>query len=448
VSGGGRRVASSGRSGGPGGGRLARLAGNAGWNLADQVLSTVSNAALTVLVAQIVDEAVFGAFMTAFLVFSLFIAVERALVGQVLSIRHSAETRIGMRGVAARALGTTVTLSVPAGLLVIVVGLLLGGTLRGPLVAVGVVLPLLLLQDTCRMIFFAQSRAKRAAGNDTLWAVVQFAATAVLLVAGLATATSMIVVWGAAAGVATVFAAVQLQAAPRLSATGGWVREHRGLLGYLLPEALTTTGGDKASIFAVGGIVGAAGLGAVSGARQVLNPLQVVTGAAVNFAMPEIARREHLSPRVRRLVGLGLGGGIAALSVAYTGAILLLPDAVGHFVLKDSWTGIRSTLLPMGVFTACAGACAGPFIVIAAMGHAKRTFRLTVLATVLLVIGMPLGAVLGGAPGAAWGMCLAKAIEIPFWIATLFRVVGEGPVRRQVAPREVAGGPESAAVAA
>jgi O-antigen/teichoic acid export membrane protein len=255
-------------------------------------------------------------------------------------------------------------------------------------------------------------------------------------------------VWGGAAAVATLVAAVQLQAVPQPSATAGWVREHRSLLGYLLPEALTTTGGDKASIFAVGGIVGEAGLGAVSGARQVLNPLQVVTGAAVSFAMPEISRREHLSPRVRRLAGLGLGGGIAGLSIVYTGAILLLPDAVGHFVLKDSWTGIRSTLMPMGLFTACAGACAGPFIVIAAMGHLRRTFRLNVLATVLLVVGMPLGAVLGGAPGAAWGMCLAKAIEIPFWVATLFRVVGEGPVRRPADARGVVDGPDGAAVAA
>lgn len=435
MSGGGRRAGPAGGSAGRG--RVARFAGNAGWNLADQVLSTVSNAALTVLVAQIVSATVFGAFMTAFLVFSLFIAVERALVGQVMSIRHSRETRIGMRKVAARALGTIATLAVPASVIVIVVGLLLGGTLRGPLVAVGVVLAPLLLQDTCRMIFFAQSRAKRAAGNDALWAVVQFAVTAVLVLADAANATSLILVWGGAAGVATVAAMVRLQALPRPAAAGGWVREHRALLGYLLPEALTTTGGDKAAIFTVGGLIGETGLGAVSGARQVLNPLQVLTGAAVSFAMPEISRREHLTPRTRRLIGLALGGGIAAASIVYTAVILLLPDAVGDAVLKDSWNGIRSTLLPMGLFTACAGACAGPFIVIAAMGHAKRTFRLTVLATVLLLVAMPLGAVLGGAPGAAWGMCLGKAIEIPFWIATLFRVVTEGPARRPVGPAGV-----------
>jgi O-antigen/teichoic acid export membrane protein len=429
-------------SGPAAGGRLARLAGNAGWNLVDQVLSTVSNAALTVVVAQIVGPSAFGAFMTAFLVFSLVIAVERALVGQVMSIRHSAETRTGMRQVAGRALGTIATLAVPASVIAVAVGLLLGGTLQGPLVAVGVVLAPLLLQDTCRMIFFAQSRARRAAANDALWAVVQFAATAVLLVTGRASVTSLIVVWGAGAAVATLVAFVQLGTVPRPSATAGWVREHRALLGYLLPDALTTTGGDKAAIFIVGGLIGEAGLGAVSGARQVLNPLQVVTGAAVSFAMPEISRREHLPPRVRRLVGLGLGAGIGLAGVLYTVMILLLPDAVGHFVLKDSWAGIRSTILPMGLFTACSGACAGPYVVVAAMGHAKRTFWLTVLATVLLLVGMPVGAVLGGAPGAAWGLCLAKAVEVPLWVVTLFRVVRLGPV-----PREAAG-PAGPAVAA
>ena len=51
------------------------------------MLSTLTNAVLSVLVAQNVDKFQAGAFASAFLLFSLLIAVERALVGQVVSIR-------------------------------------------------------------------------------------------------------------------------------------------------------------------------------------------------------------------------------------------------------------------------------------------------------------------------------------------------------------------------
>jgi O-antigen/teichoic acid export membrane protein len=410
-------------------GRLGRLAGKAGWNLADQMLSTLTNAALTVLVAQQVDRYDFGAFSTALLLFSLLIAVERALVGQVLSIRHSTETRMGMRRVAERALGTIAALAVPAGLVVALAGVLLGGRLRGPLVAVGLTMGPLLLQDTCRMVFFAQSRPRRAAENDMLWAVVQFTVMGLLILRGWASAWSLILVWGGSAAVAAAAAVLKLGAVPRLSAAPCWIREHRDLLGYLLPETLTTTGGDRVALFCVGGMIGVDGVGAVMGARQVLNPLQVVTSAAASFVMPEVSRREDMAPRTRRIIGLGIGGGIAVGALVYLGAVLLLPDHVGSWVFGDSWAVVQPVLFPVGLFTAGAAACAGSFIVIAAMGHAKRTFRLNVLATVLLLTLMPLGALTGGVLGAAWGLCVAKVIEVPLWVLTLFRVSVLGPAR-------------------
>lgn len=410
-------------------GGFARLAGNAGWSLADQFLSTATNAGLTVLVARDVSRTEFGAFATAFLLFSLLIAVERSLVGQVLSIRHSAETRIGMRHVAGRALGTVLTLAVPAGLLIAAVGLLLGGPLRGPLAAVGLMMAPLLLQDACRNVFFAQSRPKRAAANDALWAVVQFVTMGVLIAQDGATATTLILAWGGSAAVAAGYGMLKLAAVPVPAATGGWVRQHRDLLGYLLPETLTLTGGDKVALFLVGGLVGVDGVGAMTGARQVFNPLQVVSSAALSLVMPEISRREELGPRMRRLVGLGIGAVLALGTLAYLGVILALPDGVGSWVFGDSWTVVEPVLLPVGLFTAGAGACTGPFAVIAAMGHAKRTFRLNALAAVLMVTLMPLGAWLGGTPGAAWGLCLGKLAEIPLWAYTLFRVAAAGPAR-------------------
>lgn len=408
--------------------RLSRLLGKAGWNLFDQGLSSLTNIALGLLVVHQVSKDDFGAYSVAFLLFGLLIAVERAGVGHVMSIRHCNETEEGMREVAARAFGTVLCLAAPGGAVIALSGLVLGGVLRGPLMAFGILMAPLLLQDTARMVFFAQSKPHLAALNDTVWAVAQFVLMGTLIVMGAATATSLPAAWGASAGAGAVLAMVQLRVVPRPSAFGGWVRKHRDLLGYLLPETLLTSGGDKAAYFLVGGMIGLAGIGAVNGARQVLNPLLIITSAAVSFMMPEISRREELTARMRRLIGLTLGFAMAAMTVAYVGLVLLLPYGVGHWVFKQSWAGIHSVLLPMGLFSAVSAACAGPFIVIAGMGHAKRTFRLTVLQTVLLPL-MPLGALYGGASGAAWGLCAGAVILLPFWIAALFAVAKEGPLR-------------------
>src|SRR5690242_17170209 len=167
---------SSGRraAGKPAGGGVRALVHKAGWNLLDQMLSSGTNAALSILVAKQVDHTEFGAFSTAFLLFTLFIALERALAGQVLSIRHSSAEAAEWSDIAGRALGTVLALGAPAGALLIVAGRMLGGQLEWPLIAVGVTMAPLIMQDTVRSVFFAQGRPKLAALNDFVWAVVQF----------------------------------------------------------------------------------------------------------------------------------------------------------------------------------------------------------------------------------------------------------------------------------
>lgn len=411
------------------GGRLARLAGKVGWNLTDQVLSTLTNAVLGVLVAHYADADGAGAFSIAFLLFALAIALQRALAGQVLTIRHASATAEEWPRIASRAFGAVTVLAVPAGLLIAVAGLLLGGVVRWPLVAVGVTLAPMLLQDTIRSVFFAQSRAQFAALNDAIWAVVQFTIMGILIAGGWAGVASLTFAWGISAAVCVVVGVVQLRAVPQPTAAASWVREHGDMLGYLLPETLITSGGDKAAYLGVGAILSEAAVGAVGYAQRVLSPLLIISQTTASFSMPEIARRLHLPPRTRWLLGLALGGVQGLISLAYLAVVLLIPRSVGTLVFPSTWDGARAVLLPMGLYSTVAGLCMGPFLVIAAMGHVKRTFRVTVLQTVLMVVLMPLGAVLGGVSGAAWGLVIGKCIEFPFWLLTLRTAAQLGPAR-------------------
>lgn len=68
----------------------------------------------------------------------------------------------------------------------------------------------------------------------------------------------------------------------------------------------------------------------------------------------------------------------------------------------------------MGLFSTVAGTCLGPAFVIIAMGHARKTFWMTVLEAPRVLTLMPMGAVMGGASGAAWGQFAAPACNCPF----------------------------------
>ena len=69
---------------------VAKLARRASWNVIDQALSSLSNLALSVLVARSVDSEAYGAFTVSFAVYSMAVLCSRALVSQPLMVRFTA----------------------------------------------------------------------------------------------------------------------------------------------------------------------------------------------------------------------------------------------------------------------------------------------------------------------------------------------------------------------
>ncbi len=416
--------------------RLIRLAS---WNVIDQVLSALTNSVLNILVARTVGVAGFGAFAASFLVFSVFIGIERALVGQPMSIRYSSASGAHLLSGKSRALGTALGVGLLGAAGCIVTGLALGGRLGPSLIAVGAMLPFLLLQDACRLIFFARGKAKMAAANDALWAVIQFVGIAVVVGAGLASAPSLILIWGGAAGVCVMVALAQLRVLPTLGGVRSWMHEHRDLSGYLLAEYLLGAGAFQGGILAVGALIGGseglAIIGAFRAAQVVLGPLNMLATALQTFALPELSKRGWLSSRQRWKVALGIGGFMATVALTYSAVLLLLPREIGEFLFRSNWDGAREVLLPMAIGATAGMSCQGCAIVIYAMGLARRTFRIMVVEAPLVFALMIGGALIGGAVGAAWGMCLDQVSLVPLWYLTLRGVLrgAEGK------PRHVAG---------
>lgn len=403
--------------------RHLRLAGSAGWNVLDQALSALSNLVLTVLVANAVDRSGFGAFSVAFVVFGICIGIERAVVGQPMSIRYSSAAGAQLAGARARASGSALMIGVVGGALAVVSGLLLPGVLGASLVAVGVMMPFLMVQDACRMIFFAASRARSAALNDALWAVLQLGGVLLLPLFVEPTAPRLILVWGAGAAISAVVALVQLRLRPRPSELVSWLREMRNISGYLVAEYLLGTGAFQGGIIGVGALVGGAEglavIGAFRAAQVVLGPLNMLATAVQTFTLPELSKRRWMSPRQRIGAALTISGFLAGVSVVYGVVTLLVPGSLGEALFSDSWDGARAVLLPLALAVVLRSISEGCAQMVYSLDLARRTFRIMVVEAPLVFILMIVGALWAGAEGAAWAMAIDNLVMVPLWLYTL-----------------------------
>lgn len=402
----------------------SRTAVRVSWTVVDQGLSAASNFLLAVLVARAVDAEAFGAFSVAFLVYSIAVAVNRALIGQPLQITFAAEGPRQFRSAVRSALGATILLGVAGGAVAAVAGSLMAGPIGQALVALGVVLPGLMLQDICRLAFFAGARPARATAIDALWTVVLLAG---LLLAPTADAGVWlpILIWGASGLLSAGLGLVLLDSWPRLRGSVRWAVAQRRLTGYLLAEYLLGQGLAQWGILMVGIWGTAAGVGALRAAQVLLGPLNILGAAAFMFAVPEVARRigrpAGLSSSARRRFALAVSGALGGAAALYGAVLLLLPTSWGEALLGATWTGARSVLLPICLLTVAAAAATGPVAVLYGMGRPKITLAVNLVRAPMLIVGLTVAIPLWDATGAAWVLALVEVVLLPVWFLRLNR---------------------------
>jgi O-antigen/teichoic acid export membrane protein len=395
----------------------------AGWNIVDQALSALSNTLLSVIVARSVNADGFGAFSVAFVVFGIALALTRSVVGSPLQIRFSSHSGDSFSSAVGRASGLAVLLGVATGILCLCAGLLLGGVSGAALVALAVILPGLLLQDTCRMAFFARGDARSAALIDAVWSVVQVAILAALIWNGQRSVGPLVLAWGAAAAVSAVLGFKLLRCVPRPRQAFEWMREQRDVTRYLFAEYFLGLGASQIAILLVGVIAASSAVGSLRAAQVLLGPLAIVGVAAFQFAMPEFARRPDLSSRRRWWAGLGLSGLLGSVTICYLTLLLLIPDRLGVQLFGDSWEGASAVLLAMGLSSLASSLANGPACVLYGMGLAKNTFRINLAKAPILLLLVLTGTWLWGAVGAAWGLAAVEAMVLPLWVLTLRRAL-------------------------
>ncbi len=378
----------------------------------DQVLSSLTNFALGLIVARTLGPTEFGAFSLAFATYLVVLGVSRSLNTDALLIRFSACSAEEWRSGTAAATGSAISLGAIAGLLAVGFGAAIGGVTGTSLVAMGIAMPGLMLQDAWRMAFFTAGRPSRAVVNDLIWVVVMSAALAVLFATGHTTLFPLTLAWGGAATVATLVGFIQAKiGVPRLNPVPWW-HAHRDLGPRFLAEFAATGMLTAFTMYAIGFLAGLHAVGAIRAAQLILGPFTILLQGGTAFGVAESARMLKRSRadlyRASNTFSVALGAAATLWGVF----ALMLPDAKGAAILGASWAAGRSVLVPTIVYMAASGIGIGANVGLRAFGAARESLNTKLVLGLSIFVAGVVGAASGGLQGAAWGIAVANVVGV------------------------------------
>ncbi len=396
--------------------RFRGIARRLSWGLADQAMSSLTNFAMTIYVARVLGAVSFGAFSLAYVTYSFALNASRGLATDPLMVRFSGPRTPAWRRAVASSSATALAVGFASGVVVLVTTGVLTGTTRAAFLALGLVLPGLLLQDSWRYAFFAVGRGSQAFLNDCTWALAMVPGLIYVRMSGHASVSAFILVWGAGAAVAAGVGPLQARVLPRPSSIPRWLARTRELGPRYLAENTCNSGASQLRSYGVGILAGLAAVGYVQAVSTLMGPFLVVFMGMSLVTIPEANRVLRRSPRRLPMFCLTVGTGLAVAALAW-GAFLLvaLPRGAGDLLLGGLWRPTYELVLPMtaSVMGACliAGATAG----LHALAAARRSLRAMVWsAAVYLACGLA-GAVADGALGAICGATVATWAGAVVW---------------------------------
>jgi O-antigen/teichoic acid export membrane protein len=425
------------------GGAARRL----GWGLADQSLSSLTNFALSVLVARTVSTASLGAFGLAFTTYTVTLNAMRALCSEPLTVRYSATGESRWRRAAGEATGTALVIGAVAGVACVGAAFLFAGTLRQALIVLGVTMPGLMVQDAWRNAFFSQLRGSRAFANDLVWTIAQIILLAGVLLVGLRTTPAFILAWAGAANVAAVFGSLQSGLLPLPHHARRWLASSRDLGPRYLVEFVARSAALAGTVYATAAFAGLAAAGALRGAQVALGPLNIVNMGITSPATAESVRLARRSPRLMLRAVMIMGVVLVVVFTLWGVGMFLLPTSIGYALLKRAWGPSHHVLLAYTAVIAASGMLTAATVGLRAMAAAKRSMRSRLVTGVLALSLATAGAATYGAVGAASGLAAGLWLGGIQWWQQLHAAVAEEEERRGAAARipaaaDVAGEPE------
>ncbi|MFD9101890.1 hypothetical protein ACIRSJ_02265 [Streptomyces virginiae] len=369
----------------------------------DQAASSATNILVLVLAARLSSASGFADFSMVYVAFSVLLGLNMAYVGQSLVL----EKGDGLGAACRSAAGFTSAASAAVGVLLAVVGLALPGATGRAFLALGLVLPLVLLQDGLRYCFSALRAPERALAADALRLVCVVAALA--LQPEGASAGRLVLVWGLSALPALAVGLWLLRPYVRGSRADLRPYLRRGHLGQrFVVEFAVGNGSSQLAVLGLGVFATPLAVGALRGATTLFGPLNVLFNSANAFGPPVLGRLGGKRATVRATAALGVV--LAAVGAGWATALYLLPDRLGRELLGDTWAAASALLPATGAQYAVMGLGTCALLTLRVLAP-KATLSLQVVFS-LLSVGLLLGGyAVWGVAGAAWGLAAGSALK-------------------------------------
>lgn len=389
-------------------------------SIADQASSSITNFGVVIIAARMLGAGEFGLFSLIYGIYILIVSGAQSFIGQALVLEQGSRKKLEVES--ARALKLSLELGVGVGVVLIPLGLIIP-SLGFPLVVLGVLMPLLLIQDAARFCVSLLRAPAYALVSDLLWIFFLMVSTVVLLKedSGSASAVQITLAWATSGAVSGLSGCVLMH---------GWARgEHLDLrdflrFGYLgqrfLAEFAVIRGVGQILSISIGALVSIAAAGAYRAAMTLYGPLNVLINAINAFAIP-LLRRSCLVKRERAFIGIAL----LLVLIAAGGTLLLIemPSSWGNAIFGESWVGARELIMPFGAQAIGISVNTVAFIAIR-MISPTLTLRLRVVTAFLQIIGFFLGIWIADITGAAWGIAFAAIAQAILAIIQYLQIRG------------------------
>ena len=387
-----------------------------GWGVADQAVSSLTNAAVSIYVARELGAAQFGAFSLAYVTYAFVLNASRGLATDPLTVRYSSAKLSVWRRAVAASTGTAIVAGGVASLCVLGVAVLLGGTTKMAFIALGMMLPGLMLQDSWRFAFFVLGRGSQAFLNDAIWGVVLLPALVLLKLTHHSNVFSFVLAWGAAANIAAAAGPFQARVIPRVDHAWSWISQHRDLGPRYLVENTANSGSGQVRSYGIGLILGLSAVGYLQAAGLLMGPFMALLMGILLVTVPEAARVLQRSPERLWRFCLMLGAGLALAAFAWgIVLIVLMPFGLGHLLIGSIWRQAYPLMLPTTLWFVGAGAMIGASAGLRALGASRRSLFAQTTYSIIGIIIYLVGAYYGGAMGAAVAGAVAVVPGIVIW---------------------------------
>lgn len=385
----------------------------------DQGISSVTNLAVLAVAAATLSVEDFGAVSVAFAAYSATVVLGRGAIGEVILIERHHDGEDQVRG----PLGAAALLGLASGLFLVLAGVALGGPVFESLVPLGLLLPVLFVQDTARYCAVATHRPWVAVINDAIWLITGLA---LLLIAGAfgLSITGAVLAWTISGACAALVACVFLGAFPSWRYAKHFLERNRAVWPTMMTDSFITNGSRSLAVLAIAAAVGLVESGGLRVAQVAMGPIAVLVLALPLGLLPRLRVQADRSPlRMIRTAQLA-GGALAAVAALWTLGLANLSKSVGQNLLGSSWIVAATLLVPIGVYQMLTAFSAAVQAGFRALHHPRDALAVRVVVSPLLVVLPGLVGLVRGATAAAWSLGAVELCALTLLVVRLRRLAG------------------------